>query len=284
MPEAIPHMDYEMLARYEWFRRSFWGQSEQAWLIPIFHALVREHGCASCLFACGALGRVALAFAKQSPGTALFAYLPSAYGAERMRELAKAEGVSCSFLFGNRAEIAGNLPHPVDCVFSPNWMSEPDWNVLKTYFESAFAALNPGGILAFPAPRPGGTGQRLLYKYDSWDDDALVWNYRDGAKECLCLRSKVKRADNYADIKYTFIAVNRDDSSVETTAKRLPAYWSWDIAKGLASDAGFCECEACGLDQDGSGDGMSVVMVARKPGAKKAPSDGNGQLSAYADF
>ena len=138
MPEAIPHMDYEMLARYEWFRRSFWGQSEQAWLIPIFHALVREHGCASCLFACGALGRVALAFAKQSPGTALFAYLPSAYGAERMRELAKAEGVSCSFLFGNRAEIAGNLPHPVDCVFSPNWMSEPDWNVLKTHFENAF--------------------------------------------------------------------------------------------------------------------------------------------------
>ena len=191
MSETIPHMDYEMLARYEWFRRGSWGQSEQAWLIPIFHALVREHGCASCLFACGALGRVALEFAKQSPGTALSAYLPSAYGAERMRELAKAQGVTCSFLSGSRAEIAGNLPHPVDCVFSPNWMSEPDWNVLKTYFESAFAALNPGGILAFPAPRPGGTWQRMLSLYDSWDDEELLWNFRDGAKECLCLRSKM---------------------------------------------------------------------------------------------
>jgi len=285
MAENIPHLNYDMVARYEWFRRSVWGPDEQAWLIPMFAALTREHGFSSCLFAGGALGRTALAFAKQCPGLALAAYLPSSYGVERARELAKANNLNCSFLSGDRAEIAGDIPHPVDCVFSPNWMSEPEWGVLKSQFESAFAALNPGGVMAFPSPQPNGSWMRMLEMYDNWSDDHLLWHFRDGAKECLCLRSKAGRADNYADIKYSFIAINHETTAVETTVKRLPAYWNWDIVCGLAADAGFIDCAAYEVNGQMVADGVSVLFVAHKPGAKKTVSAApDARMSAYADF
>lgn len=285
MSETVPHLDYDIVARYEWFRRSAWGPDDRAWLNPMFVALAREHGFNSCLFAGGALGRTALAFAKQCPGMTVSAFLPSSYGAERARELAKANNLACAVLAGDRAEIAGDIPHPVDCVYSPNWMSEPEWGVLKNHFESAFAALNPGGILAFPAPRPGGNWNRMLEVYDNWDTDVLLWHFRDGARESLCIRGKAGRADNYADVKYSFIAINQDSSLVETTVKRLPAYWSWDIAAGLANDAGFVDCSAY-VDDSGNivEDGVSVLLVAHKPGGKKSPPPGGARMSAYADF
>ena len=281
MSESVPHLDYDMVARYEWFRRAVWGQSEQAWLNPLFISLVRENACASCLFAGGALGRTALAFAKLNPGIALSVFLPSSYGAERAREIAKANNLACSLLSGDRSELAGDIPHPADCVFSPNWMTEPEWNILKTHFESAYAALNPGGIIAFPAPRPGRDWRQMLSIYDRWDDDTVLWHFRDGAKECLCLRGKEARAENYADVKYRFIGLNRDTSVVETTVKRLPAYWSWDIARELAEGSGFIDCSAYGAE--GETEEASVLFVARKPGKKKSAA-ASGEMRAYADF
>ncbi|MDR0866925.1 MAG: class I SAM-dependent methyltransferase [Planctomycetota bacterium] len=271
----------EIVARWEWFRRPVWGRAEYALLNPLFRQLLA--GRASCLYSGGALGRSALDLA-QNVNCATLAHLPSAYGVERGRELAKSRNLQCGFIAGERAAIAANLPHPVDCIVSPNWMLEPDWQTLKANFSAAFQALNPGGVLAFPSPQRDRNWQPLLKMFDGWDEDAVVWHCRDGAQACVCLRSKAARENDFADVKYRYLATKGDAAQIDVVVRRLPAYWAWSNVVELAKQAGFQEIDSRDFPAGAAESDFSALAIIRKPGGAAPSANNDGRLFAYADF
>lgn len=284
MTTTTPHCDYSLMTKWEWFRRAQWGVPEYASLNPLFTQLIKEKAAKSGLYCGITLGRSGLNLCKHLRNSmTMLISLPTAEGAQHGREIARANQLSCSFVSGAHSELSTQIPHPVDVIFSPNWLFEPDWQILKTHFQAALAGLNAGGCLAFPAPKKHHNWQKMLSVYDRWDDEMVMWHYRDGAKFCVCLRSKFFRAENYADIKYSYISIEENQPVIASTIKRIPAYWSWEIVQDLAKQSGFGEITTHDFPPEASDGDFSTLAVLHKKG-HASDHQHHEKLYAYADF
>jgi hypothetical protein len=274
-------LDQEMIARYEWAKRAAWVPTPRnAPLNVIFQQLLKEHAATTCLYSGGIFGRGAVALAARCPELGFIIHLPSQFGVMHGREITGGSSAAV-FTSGAKENLASLLPYAVSAIVSPDWMLEPDFAVLKAHFCGAFQALLPGGWLAFPAPRRDGDWQNLLAGYDQWEDETVLWQCRDGGRTTICIRQKLDRAIDYADLKYLYLTSQSDGCQLETTTRRLPAYWRWSNVEELAQNAGFAAPETRDLP---AALGNSTLVILRKVGNANVPAAPHAQERPYADF
>lgn len=274
-----PKTDYELLGRWEWFRRSAWGEdSRSRELCRAFAALAKEAGAAVCLEAdCGFAGGALLL---RGMGLSVLGCDESAFLIERARELAAGAGAALPLFTAEAGSIADAAPHPFDAVFCPTLMQEPEWEPLRRKFQGICRALRPGGFLAFTGPLQGCGWAGLLEEYDRAPQEEALWTFREGGMGCTKLIVRNARGKDYADEKILHVIDEHGAARIEATARRLPAYWNWTIIADLVRQGGFAHVETRRVPGEG---GKPVALnVAWKAGSlRDAPAAAS--ADAYAD-
>lgn len=260
---GVVQTDYDLLARWEWFRRGEWGiDPESRKLCRAFAALCAEVGAGACLE--GECGFAVNSLILKGLGLPVVGCDSSEYLIARARENAKANNAAIPFFVSSLEKLAGATPHLFDAVFCPSLMLEPDWQILRDRFAGVFQALRPGGFLAFTGPAQGGDWSGLLAEYDRAPAEEALWSFREGGVSCTKLMIRGARAENFADERIAHIIEEGGRLRVETTVRRLPAYWNWKIICDLARQSGYCHVETRRFPGE---DGAVTLNVAWKTGS-----------------
>lgn len=264
----VPVTDFEVLARWEWFRRADWGADfSRSSVCKGFYQLVNETGADVCLdgdcgFADNALYLHDLGLAN------VVCCDESEFILERAKERLSASGKSIPSFLSSMETLAGNAPHPFAAVFCPTLMLEPQWQTLHDKFCGIFSTLRPGGFLAFTGPAQGRDWMSLLDDYSRSASEEAVWSYRDGDISCTKVIVRGEAAENFADERIMHVINEAGTCRIESTTRRLPAYWSWNIMADLVRQSGFCHLEQRTFNFS-ENEPATRLIVAWKEGALK---------------
>lgn len=275
-----PKTDYELLGRWEWFRRSAWGEDAHSReLCRAFTTLVKEAGAQVCLEAdCGFAGNAQLL---HKQGVNILGCDESAFLIQRAREYMQSTGESVSLFVAASEDIATQAPHPFDAIFCPALLQEPEWAALRNKFQSIQKALRPGGFVAFTGPVQGGSWTGLLEDYDNAPSEEALWTFREGGIGCTKLIVRGNREKDYADERILHVIDEHGSTRIEATGRRLPAYWNWSILSDLVRQSGLSHVETRRFPGEG---GRGVVLnVAWKSGSLKDGAESHPEANAYAD-
>lgn len=280
MSSAAPRTDLELLARWEWFRRAGWGEDGAARsLCGSFAELARESGASVCLEA--DCGFAADAMQLKRMGLGMVCCDESAYIIDRARENVQARGEALPFFVSSLQKLPENAPHQFDAVYCPSLMLEPEWQVLREKFAGIFKVLKPGGFLAFTGPTEGGNWARLLEEYRKAPREEALWSFREGGVGCTKVVVREGCAENFADERLLHVIDDNGNLRVESTVRRLPAYWSWEIILDLARQSGYCHVQTRRFTAEGGK--QTALNVAWKDGNLREQSAPARELSPYAD-
>ncbi len=274
-----PKTDYELLGRWEWFRRSAWGEDARSReLCRAFASLAKEAGATVCLEAdCGFADS---ALQLRGLGLSVLGCDESSFLIERARELAGGAGAALPLFVAEAGQIAEHAPHPFDAVFCPALMQEPEWESLRRKFQGICKALRPGGFLAFTGPLQGCGWSGLLEEYDRAAKEEALWTFREGGIGCTKIIVRDGRQKDYADERILHVIDEHGSARIEATARRLPAYWNWTIIVDLVRQAGFSHVETRRMPDEG---GRSTALnVAWKAGSLRETTAA-ADAGAYAD-
>jgi SAM-dependent methyltransferase len=271
MGEA-PKTDWDMMHRWEWFRREEWRRSFRTELLganggvcKAFHDLARlVHAEVALDCACG-LGRQTVCLAEM--GLNVIGSDISHIAVNHARELARLENCSTTFFVSSWGQIPKNMPHHFDAIINTSLAEEPEWDSLGSSLIGMYHALNPGGFLMFtgvPENSPEDEGVRRLFdRWGSGQKESIDWFHREGRLACAKLVQR-ELATDFLDERNLYIIDDNGSSRLESTMLRRPGYWTWNHWRDLARMAGFCHLETRTYDNLGENGEALTVNVAWK--------------------
>ncbi len=279
MAESAPITDWDMLYRWDWYRRGEW---EAEWrllaredlLALAFGELARLVEARTLLDAACGFGERVIALADM--GLAIGGADTTPEAVDAATQLARAHDAPATFFQAPTGALAEYAPHPVDGILHARLGDEPDWNRLQRILAGLFATLHPGGFLMFPgAPENAGEEyaqgrlDELLRRYGERE---AAWVVRDGRRTCSKVIERTRGAD-YVDERILFVIDEGEGEPprVETTVRRLPGYWTWSHWRELVHGAGFCHLETRAYPLLGTPETPFSVNVAWKDKAGEEP-------------
>lgn len=269
--------DWDLLHRWEWFRRDSWRQGFRTAVhgqgggpARAFAELARTCDAKVLLDASCGLGRRAIHLAEK--GVNILGSDLSGVAVKYARELAQAEKVPVSFFRSAWNELPKNKPHHFNGILVTGLNLEPSWDHLGVAMVGLYQSLDAGGFLMFV----GATEQesdtdpkeRVEKDWNSEPPERAEWFHRDGQVSCSLVKLRYRAAD-YIDDRLLFVSEENGVPRLETTTLRRPCYWTWRHWKDLTRMAGFEHLETREYPGFGLGGGKLRLNVAWK--GKKGP-------------
>lgn len=273
MSEA-PIADWDMIHRWEWFRRPQWQADfrsplagKHTYLARIFAELAREIQAEVALNSACGLGRRTVCLAET--GLNMVGSDPSEMAIEHARELARQENCSVSFFASRWSDLPHRAPHHFDCILNQSLWLIPTWDELGAALVGHFHALKPGGFLMFTGVSEGGNNEaalrRMLEEWRSEPSERALWIHRDGGTTCAAMVQKTLQAD-FIDHRLIYLIDEAGHNRLESTTVRRPGYWTWYHWSELAATAGFRHLETRvykGYGPDGADVSVNVAWKAK---------------------
>lgn len=267
-----PVTDWDLVHRWEWFRRESWRRGFRAAIhgqgggpARAFAELAQSTDAKSLLDASCGLGRRAILLSEK--GVNIMGSDLSGAAVNRARELARDEGASVTFFRSSWNDLPKNMPHHFDGVLLTGLNLEPSWDNLGTALVGVFHALHPGGFLMFVGAtenEPQGTpAERVEREWTSQPPERVEWFFRDRGASCLLLKIRARAAD-YIDDRLYYASEENGEMRLESTVIRRPAYWTWRHWCDLVRMAGFSHLETRPYPGFGLDGGDLMINVAWK--------------------
>lgn len=287
MSTQMPSTDWDLIHRWEWFRRERWRQSFRAAVhgqgggpARAFTDLAQLVDAKVLLDASCGLGRRAIYMAEK--GLNVLGSDISGMAVTYARELARDENASVSFFRSPWHELPKNMPHHFNGILVTGLNLEPSWDQLGVNLVGLFHALQPGGFLMFigatESDAEGEQRRRLDREWEAEPPEKIEWFLREGKVTCALVKMKVKAVD-YIDDRFIYVSEENGESRLETTTVRRPAYWTWRHWKDVTRMAGFCHLETReypGFGVDGGTLKINVAWKEKKPETIVIDSGGEG--------
>ena len=267
-----PATDWDLIHRWEWFRRIRWRESFRASLHGLgggltraFSDLARQSGSELLLDASCGLGRRAVVISEL--GHNVLGSDQSGVSVAKSRELARDEGSPATFFQSSWETLPQNVPHHFDGILSSGLEKSTTFDKLGAALVGMFHSLRPGGFLMWTGvgeSDPTDTGQRRLA--DAWEGEPpekVEWFHREG-RLTACLVRQWRRESDFVDERRLYISENNGSNTLETTTIRWPGYWTWTHWKDLVRMAGFTHLETRRLEYYGVDGGPLAVNIAWK--------------------
>ncbi|MDR1519707.1 MAG: class I SAM-dependent methyltransferase [Planctomycetota bacterium] len=287
-----PATDWDLVHRWEWFRRDAWRQGFRAAVhgqgggpARAFAELSHSLDAKTLLDASCGLGRRAILLAEK--GVNILGSDISGTAVNRARELARDEGAPVTFFRSAWNDLPKNMPHHFDGILVTGLNLEPSWDNLGTSLVGLFHALQPGGFLMFVGatenePRDA-PGERLEREWASQPPERVEWFFRDGKVSCSLVKLRTRAVD-FIDDRLLYVSEENGDTGLESTVIRRPAYWTWSHWSDLIRMAGFCHLETRkygGFGVDGGDLHINVAWKEKSGCGQRHDSAGRG--AEYSD-
>ncbi|MDR1533769.1 MAG: class I SAM-dependent methyltransferase [Planctomycetota bacterium] len=288
-----PATDWDLVHRWEWFRRASWRRGFRAAIhgqgggpARAFTDLSRSLDAKALLDASCGLGRRAILLAEK--GVDILGSDISGTAIGRARELARDENAPVTFFRSAWNDLPKNMPHHFDGILVTGLNLEPSWDNLGTALVGVFHALHPGGFLMFIGAteneEPAAVKEKVEKEWASQPPERVEWFFREGAASCTLVKLRTRAAD-YIDDRLLYVSEENGESRLESTVIRRPAYWTWEHWSNLARMAGFCHLETRaypGYGLDGGALNINVAWKEKDAGAQ-ASADSSGRGAEYSD-
>jgi hypothetical protein len=219
---------WDVLHRWEWFRRSQWLSSFRERKRPITEAvaaLLRERGCAD--------------------GTLLDCSCGLGLHTIPLHEL----GLRVQATW---QQLAADTTERFDAIFC----DALSWVRTQSDFEAALdgfrSALRPGGVVLFLGAPEGVSvdqGRRLLLeRFKTSARHSLEWHHSEAGVTCTKL-SCAELGEDFLDRHHLFLIEEADARRLDAVIIRESVQWSWDRLVDLFTKAGFRDLHTYGVRQ-----------------------------------
>ncbi|MDR3078345.1 MAG: class I SAM-dependent methyltransferase [Planctomycetota bacterium] len=280
-----PVTDWDLVHRWEWFRRESWRRGFRAAIhgqgggpARAFADLAHATDAKALLDASCGLGRRAILLSEK--GVNVMGSDLSGTAVNHARELAKDESASVTFFRSAWNDLPKNMPHHFDGILLTGLSLEPSWDNLGTSLVGIFHALQPGGFLMFVGAtenEPRDTPvERVEKEWSSQPPERVEWFFRDGRVSCFLLKTRSRAAD-YIDDRLYYASEENGEIRLESTIIRRPAYWTWLHWCDLSRMAGFSHLETRSYPGYGLDGGDLRINVAWKAKGSAEAGVGEGQ-------
>ncbi|MDR1613930.1 MAG: class I SAM-dependent methyltransferase [Planctomycetota bacterium] len=270
MSSQFATTDWDLIHRWEWFRRGRWRNGFRAAIhgqgggpTRAFADLARMVDAKVALDASCGLGRRAVSLAEK--GMNVVGSDISGVAVNHARELAKDENAAVSFFRSAWNELPKNMPHHFDGILVTGLNLEPSWDHLGVALVGLYHALNPGGFLMFVGATEGepesGPRDRVEKDWASEPPERVEWFVREGKVTCTLVKLRSKFAD-YIDDRMLYVSEENGEARLESTTLRRPAYWTWRHWKDVTRVAGFAHLETRAYPGYGVDGGDLLINVA----------------------
>ncbi len=273
--------DWDLVHRWEWFRREYWRQGFRTKIhgagggpARAFADLAQTLDAKVLLDASCGLGRRTIFLAEK--GVNIVGSDISGIAINHARELARDEHSSATFFRSAWNELPKNMPHHFDGILVTGLNLEPSWDHLGTAVVGLYHALHPGGFLMFVGatdkePASSGPAERVEKDWKAKAPESVEWFVREGRVTCTLVNLRYKAAD-YIDDRLLYVSEENGDPRLESTTIRRPAYWTWKHWKDVTRMAGFQHLETREYKGFGLDGGNLLINVAWKDkGAGEIP-------------
>lgn len=268
----VPVTDWNMIHRWEWFRRADWR--------PDFRGRIKGEGGGSCRAFCDlakltgvdvaldcscGLGKKTIIMNEM--GLNVLGSDHSEEAITHARELADLEGVNLNFFPSAWDDLPHNVPHHFGAVFNDALAWAPTWDDLGSALVGIFHILQPGGFLMFMGASENAPDNSVRQAQETeWREqprEYVEWFSREGSTLCANLVQKT-RADDYIDDRHLYVVSENGKPRLESTTLRRPAYWTYQHFVELTRTAGFCHLETRTYERYGHDGGPIRLNVAWK--------------------
>lgn len=262
--------DWDLIHRWEWFRRARWRAGFRAavhglggGLARAFADVAHEHGAEVLLDASCGLGRRAIVLAEK--GLNIIGSDPSGVAIAHARELARDENSSATFLKSSWTALPKRIPHSFDGILASAMGRIPTFDELGMAFVGLFHSLRPGGFVMWAGVGPedpiGTPRKRLLAYWEKEPRESVEWFHREGRLTCAMVKQWKPESD-YIDEHRLYVSEDGDQSRLESTTIRWPGYWEWSHWQDVTRMAGFERIESRRFDGYGLDGGPLNVNIA----------------------
>ena len=280
MPNNPLVADWDLIHRWEWFRRSCWREGFRSALhgqgggvTRAFADLAHLVGAEVLLDASCGLGRRVIALTEKGYNTV--GSDRSGVAVLRAQELARDENSPATFFRSSWNTLPRNIPHHFDAILAPGLEMEPTFDRLGTAFVGLFHSLKPGGFVMWTGAgeqdAQDDSGKKRLAHVKCEPAERVEWFHREGKLTCALLKQYKVEAD-FIDERRLYISEEGGAANLETTVIRWPGYWHWTHWQDLTRMAGFEHVETRVYEHFGLDGGPLPVNVTWK--AKDASSSG----------
>lgn len=270
--QAGSSTDWDLIHRWEWFRRECWCQGFRTKIhgqgggpARAFAELARVTDAKILLDASCGLGRRAIFLAEK--GMNILGSDISGIAVNHARELARDENAPVTFFRSAWNELPKNMPHHFDGILVTGLSLEPSWDHLGVALVGLFHALHPGGFLMFVGATekepPSGPSDRVEKDWASQPPESVEWFMREGKVTCSLIKLRTKAVD-FIDDRMLFVSEENGEARLESTTLRRPAYWTWKHWKDVTRMAGFSHLETREFAGFGLDGGTLCINVAWK--------------------
>ncbi len=265
--------DWDLIHRWEWFRREKWRQGFRAHIsgagggpARAFGDLANSIDAKVVLDASCGLGRRAILLAEK--GLNVLGSDVSGTAITHARELARDENSPVTFFRSAWNDLPKNMPHHFDGILVTGLNLEPSWDHLGIALVGLYHALQPGGFLMFVGatenePPTSGPAERVEREWKIKPAESVEWFNREGRVTCALVNLRYKAAD-YIDERFLYVSEENGESRLESTTLRRPAYWTWTHWKDVTRMAGFQSLETRQYKDFGIDGGDLLINVAWK--------------------
>lgn len=279
-----PITDWDLIYRWEWFRRTVWQPTFRAEILGdgggparAFCDLAKLIGVDVALDAGCGLGRTAICMHEM--GLNVIGADRSRFAVEKAAELATAENIPLHTHCSDWAGLPQNMPHQFGAIYCDTLTETPEWDALGAALVGFYHTLKPGGFLLFTGVEEGEHGDagaaRLFDEWNRAPHEYVEWVHKDGAVSCAKLLQRTQ-ADDFIDERILYVINDNNIPRLEDTILRKPYYWTWDHFVELARTAGFCHLETRVYERYGKDGGPLKVNVAWRS------KDGQGHIDTPA--
>jgi SAM-dependent methyltransferase len=286
-----PVTDWELLHRWDWFRRSAWLPTFRStcaarWggFLKAFRDIAGETRAEVVLDAGCGLGTRTVCLAEM--GLNVVGADVSETAVTHARELARMENAAVTFFPSRWQDLPRQAPHRFDAVLCTALRNVPTYDGLGAAIVGLGRVLKPGGFLCFPALGAESDSEdgvrRIEAEWREEPHEQVDWFHREGTTSVARIRQK-KRARDYIDHRFLFAIREGEATRLESTSLREPGYWTWSHWQDLARTAGLSHIETRTFDQCGTGGEPLCLNVAWAAGEAAPVGDDDARSAPYAD-
>lgn len=241
--------NWEVVHRWEWFRRSQWVGSfrdGKARLASAIREVLCDRGMSGGLLldcSCG-LGFQSIVLAEL--GVRVQGADRSPFAVERARELAVENGLQIEYFASRWDELPQRTATRFDAAFvdALSWLHSRD--EMLAALKGLRGILRRGGILIFQG-EPEGVSRRMCdERLEAWwksvPGASLNWRHSEGRLTCTSMSLGARGVD-YIDWHLTYLTEDNDSPRLEHQVIRESLRWTWPALTQTALEAGFTKLE-----------------------------------------
>lgn len=280
--------DWDLIHRWEWFRRAHWRAGFRAaihglggGLTRAFGEIAHQAGAEVLLDASCGLGRRAVVLAEK--GYNIVGSDQSGVAIAHARELARDENSAATFLKSSFNALPKNIPHHFDGILASAMELVPTFDQLGAAFVGLYHSLRPGGFVLWTGlgeDDPAETGRaRLAAHWEKQPREKVEWFLREGKLACALVK-QIHRATDYVDEHRLYVSEEGGTPNLEATTIRWPGYWTWKHWGDLTRMAGFVHVETRvleGFALDGGALQVNIAWRGKDSGESPPPSGEAGE-------